>query len=268
MRIKIFAILLLMCISLNVCTYAAEPYTPYTPEFMSRDGKLTPSSWQTVCISGKLSTDMLPVRPTMKIYMVRDSLLRAQLSVPILGEMARAEATPSTLRLYNKGGKVYFEKSLDEVSKAMGQNVSLGNIQDLLLGRPFTPGYPEFNCTVEDLEYDTSQDAWWLKYEYPEFNVSTALMLDTEGRILYALCARFLHDMTASDANPETSAVIGFSYPGRKTRIEFELTSGNKLTQVTYEYGAPDWTPSPIRPLNINNGWRRVNTFREFVKSF
>lgn len=269
MKNNLLKILILILVSFPAShkITAVEPYMPYMPEFMTRNPMLTPASWDKVSISGKLSTDLLPIRPTLKVYMECDSLLCAQISVPLFGEVARAEATTTTVRLYNKRKNVYYEKNLADVAKVIGENITLGNLQDLLLGRPFTPGQPEFECTSELLEYDTMRDSWWIKYNYPNYNVMTGMMIDTDGRLLHALCARFLNGMTP-DAMPDDTAAINFSYPGSKTRLECHLVIKNKLTDATYEYGTPDWSPGPVKPLNLNSGWHKVETFREFIKSF
>lgn len=229
---------------------------------------LAPPEWYAVSITGKLRTDFLPVRPTVRIYMVCDSLIRATVSVPLLGEMARMEATSNAVRLLNKSKRLYFEQDLTDVTNAFGNNITLANLQDLLLGRPFKPGLRTLALETSELEYDTGRDAWLLRGIYPEAGVQTAQVIDTDGQLLYALCARFKSDMT-SGAAPTHTATLAYSYSGRKTTLSLRLVTGHdREIDASYEYNAPDMSPRPIEPMTIDSRWRRADSLKDFIKSF
>lgn len=69
--------------------------------------------------------------------MVRDRCI--DLSFRMLGfEVARVWITPDSLVAASRPKKVYLAESLSKVTS--GLPVNLGNLQDLLIGRPFIPG--------------------------------------------------------------------------------------------------------------------------------
>lgn len=270
MSIKSFILSTVLTIAIPAIACASQPYMPHTPDFMKEGTPtLDPPEWHAVSVTGKLRTDFLPVRPTVRIYMICDSLIRATVSVPLLGEMARMEATPNTVRLLNKSKRVYFEQDLTGVTSAFGNNVTLANLQDLLLGRPFKPGLRTLALETSELEYDTGRDAWLLRGIYPEAGVQTAQVIDTAGQLLYALCARFKSNMNASGAAPTHTATLAYVYSGSKTTLSLRLVTGHdREIEASYEYNAPDMSPRPIEPMNIDSRWRRAGSLKDFIKSF
>lgn len=69
-------------------------------------------AWTSVGISGKFRMAGLPLSPSVKIYMVRDSSIFISLRAPLVGEVGRAEIADSTLLVVNKMNKTYVEEPI------------------------------------------------------------------------------------------------------------------------------------------------------------
>lgn len=136
LSIAVILTVLSLCIS-----FSAGAQTQVSPE---RCGEMIDSitsrwlPWNSVSISGKLKMAGLPVSPSMKIYMKRDSALFISLRAPFMGEVGRAEILGDTIMVVNKMKKTYVKESIE---KALDHYPGgLADLQDLILGRIVIPG--------------------------------------------------------------------------------------------------------------------------------
>ena len=90
-------------------------------------------SWKSASWQGKVRTDMLPLSPTMKVYMECGKRTSISLRVPIMGEVARIEVDKDSVLLANKMKRVYWSAPMAEVSKILPD--FLNESQELMLGR-------------------------------------------------------------------------------------------------------------------------------------
>ena len=91
------------------------------------------SDWNKVSISGKLSSPLLPISASVKIYMERDKLIVISISAPFVGEAARIEIDNKEAVAINKMKKTYASCSIQELQTLCPGGLS--DLQGLLLGR-------------------------------------------------------------------------------------------------------------------------------------
>lgn len=103
--------------------------------------------WTVVRIQGKLKMKGMPVSPTLKIFMQRDSLVDISMRAPFVGEAGRLTVTPDSVIVVNKMNKTYAQESIPESPIPLGIN----DVQDLLLGRFFLPGHDVMNENLDEL---------------------------------------------------------------------------------------------------------------------
>lgn len=90
-------------------------------------------SWKEISMSGKLSSPMLPLSPSVKVYMQRGSLVVISVSAPLIGEAARIEIDKDRALIVNKLKNTYTTLATERI-----ENVCPGGLeafQNLLLGR-------------------------------------------------------------------------------------------------------------------------------------
>lgn len=217
--------------------------------------------WESLSLSGKLKMAGLPLNPSVKIYMRRDSSVFISLRAPLMGEVGRAEIMGDSLLVVNKMKKTYVRESLEgALSYYPG---SLSDIQDLLLGRVVIPGfgllshenpevaeiYPE-----EDGEYSLipSQEAELEKFNY-------GYLIDE--------CARPKVLLVIPVGEEDVSVSLTYEYFDKGYDIFASYQSPKKIYSGTLELGLPDSGGSPIEPIRLNGRYQR-QTFSQFMKSF
>lgn len=100
--------------------------------------------WQSVEFSGRLKCDRLPLSPSVKMYMVRDSLLQISVRAPLLGEVGRLNVTRDEVLVVNKMRRVYCSEpaeSLFELWPSM-----LSDLQSVFLARVAVLGSGELDA--------------------------------------------------------------------------------------------------------------------------
>lgn len=109
--------------------------------------------WTVVTLQGKLKMKGLPLSPTLKIFMQRDSLIDLSIRAPFIGEVGRLTVTPSYALMINKMNKSYVEiKGRDGTPSLFGNlGLGIGDVQDLLLGRFFLPGFDVMAADLDTL---------------------------------------------------------------------------------------------------------------------
>lgn len=149
---KTISILLVLVAAL---TAVAQDFTPVLNDIIA-----SYAPWTSAEFSGKLRTDKLPVTPTVKMYMVRDSLLQISVRAPLLGEVGRLNLTKDELLIVNKMKKVYCQESPDRVFELYPS--LLEDLQSLFLARVVVLGDGELdgdNVATVDIEEDGA-DSW------------------------------------------------------------------------------------------------------------
>lgn len=138
MQIKRYITVFLMCLAIIPALRAQDAVTGKEERKVIETITDTYRNWNKAIWSGRLSTDMLPVSATLKVYMERGKLLLISVRAPLLGEVARVEADRERILIVNKLKKCYYERTIEEMAQLAPD--LLDDMQSLLLGRMFVVG--------------------------------------------------------------------------------------------------------------------------------
>lgn len=147
-KLFIFISLIFVCI-MPFGAAGKEKPAVVSENIVTEDVVLSYPSWHNVEFSGKISADKLPIKPTIKIYMLRDSLIQLSARVPLMGEVARVTVTPTTISLVNKYKKTYCEEDASNLMDFYPSGLS--DLQSFLLARAVVLGKGEINGPVSEL---------------------------------------------------------------------------------------------------------------------
>lgn len=227
------------------------------------------TSWKTAELSGKLRLESLPISPTVKIYMRKDSLISITVRASFLGEVGRIQLTRDSLLAINRMKRVYCQESLGDIKYEYPKFI--GDIQAFLLGRVvvFKSGQlSEKNADFVDInvvETDSvvmEDKSWTLTFpknrtEYDEFGYE--YLVNGTGR-MSNICA---------ELQPlDVKLRIEFNYPDSRTDMTVMYMKEEELRfMVNLLFDAPRWDASAPAPVKINNKYRQVS-ISQFMKSF
>ena len=219
------------------------------------------NDWTTVSISGKFKMAGLPLSPTVKIFMERDSVIRISLRAPLLGEVGRAEIADSMILVVNKMNKTYVE---EPISKALSYYPGgVADLQNLLLGRIVLPGFgllsPENQESVEIYEGEGGAAMLVASEEaaLPGFNYG---YLVSPEWLTAAL-------MVLPEKHEDVVVKLEYEYFDNGYDLRFDYISEKKKYQAILELNAPEWEGKGFDAIRINSRFRKL-PFDKFIKSF
>lgn len=241
--------------------YAQEPLSKKDRKSVVESITAPWNDWQTLTISGKLKMAGLPLSPSVKIYMEKDSTVRISLRAPLMGEVGRAEIDGDTLLVVNKMKNTYVKEPLDSVMSRYP--VTLGDVQSLLVGRVVIPGggiltkesaemvelFPE-----EGGEYSLIPSE---EMELEDFNYGYLIDSDMLPTVL----------MVIPVEKPEVSVNVTYDYDPNGYEIFVSYQSPEKIYSGTLQLDYPLEGGSPIEPIKLNNKYIQLD-FGKFMKSF
>lgn len=212
------------------------------------------TAWNSVMMDGTLTYPGLPVNPSVRLYMRRDSLVTLSVRAPLLGEVLRADISKSKITIINRMKKTYCDESMDNLV-AMYPGI-IADVQSILLGRIVIFGQGELdvmNASALDIRgYEAEEDGYlylpaggdgMFKFDY-DYNVrpdgkTTALNVNIEVK------------------ENKIDATITYGYDNG-IAINALLTAGGKREQATLRFKKPVWGAAGLSPATIGNGYRRV----------
>ncbi len=219
------------------------------------------TSWESLSVSGKFKMGGLPVSPSVKIFMQRDSSILISLRAPFVGEVGRAEIVDSTLLVVNKMNKTYVE---EPIAKALAYYPGgISDIQDLLLGRAVIPGLgllsPDIAGSVEI---------------YAEDDGSTTLIASEEARLEgfnygYSFTPEYLLGalMVLPLSRPDVAVTLTYQYYTKGYDIEFVYQSEKRNYRALLELDTPDPEGNGFGRIKLGNKYTKL-PFDKFIKSF
>lgn len=216
--------------------------------------------WERVTLQGKLKMQGLPLSPSVKIFMLRDSLISISIRAPFVGEAARIEINQDSITAVNKMNKTFVSERVSEFLKYYPGGIS--NVQDLLLDRFFLPG--------QNLEEAEIEDLIDIYFEDDQYNVIPKGEAEIEG-IKYgfvvdeAFNPLMIIILPESRPGLEISAVYNRKLQGYD--LQFIYQEDNKKMEFTLEMKEPDWDGETPKPLNLDKKYKKL-TLGEFVSSF
>ena len=217
--------------------------------------------WKTVSLSGKLRMDILPLSPSVKIFMERDSLVRISLRAPLVGEVGRAEIDNDSILVVNKMKKTYVKESLAKVFASYPGGLS--DIQDILLGRVVIPGYGLI-----------SEESWKVMDIFDEAGTGYTMLPGPKAEIegfTYGYLLDKSPRATALAVVPagKENVIVGvtYSYPDDGIEVNVSYQTPKKVIEGTLDLDRPDWNSKGFEAIKINSRFRRMD-FNQFLKSF
>lgn len=219
------------------------------------------NSWERVSLNGKFKMEGLPLSPSMKIFMIRDSLIVISLRAPLMGEVGRAEITQDSVLMVNKMKKTYFKEPTNYIS-AFYQG-SLSELQDLILRRPVLAGFgnlAEADAELIEIYEDAAGDFSLIPGDgalAPMVSYGYLISSDLKPEVLLVI----------PESNPEINVLLNFSDRKNGYQIEAVYESPDINEACILELDNPEWEKGEISLLNIKNNYRRLSP-ADFIKSF
>lgn len=220
------------------------------------------TDWKSASFTGKLRTGMLklPVSPTVKIYMEKGELLQLSVSAPFIGEVGRAEITPSEVLVVNKYKKTYVRESAEA---AMSRDRGLlGEVQSLLLGRIVILGKGELSIgLLKDVLFERENNGEWIVVPDSEGEEASGLqygyVVNANGRtqVLYGMM----------QGRTET-ATLTYDYSGGGMELGLDLQLPKKRIEGQLDFSSVKWGGNRMSSINLDR-YQKV-TFSEFVTNY
>lgn len=209
--------------------------------------------WQSVMLEGKLRMAGLPVAPSVKVYMVHDSLVRISVRAPFLGEVARAEINDSSLTAINRKDRTYISEPIDSLRRAgIG---GLAEIQNILLGRVVIAGHgvlsPEMEEAVEIFGQQDGSSLLTVSEGYSVPGVQYGYVLDDSDLVAAIL--------VIPDSIPDSNITVAYSWYEHGYDMEAAFSSPKRNIRATLEFDNPLWGAEGFAPASISSKYRRVN---------
>ena len=218
------------------------------------------SDWTSVTMSGKLDLDNLAISPTVKIYMLKGEKIVISIRVPLLGELGTLDISGGQYTLVNKVKKVYCREPLSSLMADLPLNLT--DVQNILLGRIFLPGYGALsmeNYEKADFYVSDEIDGWFvLPKEQPlQYDVTCGYNTIADGRT---------DNIFVGTLDGENQATAYYEYDRDKMNIDLVVRTRGKDREFTFRINEIDYMGRPVKPANIDGSYRKV-TLKEFSRS-
>lgn len=213
--------------------------------------------WTNVQFEGKLKTDKLPLSPTVKIYMVRDSLVQMSVRVPLLGEVGRLNWTKDEILIVNKMKRTYVQESAANFFDMYPSGMK--DFQSLLLARIVILGSGELdplNAVTVDVE-DAGQGSWLVLPQTDPEKVpfSYGYLVGSNART-YAMTGALTDKGTLE---------ITYSYKNRGMQMNCIVDNGKKKTEVVLDFNSVKWGGNEMSAPKLD-GYTKMS-IKEFISN-
>lgn len=214
--------------------------------------------WTSAEFNGKLRCDKLPVSPTIKIYMVRDSLLQLSARAPLVGEVGRLTLTRDRLQVVNKLQRTYCSEPASQLFE-LYPNV-LADLQSLLLARVVVLGQGELaGENSEAVEIEQDNGGGWMVIPV----VSDQVIPFDYG---YLVGSNSRTKAFLGTIPKQGSVQIIYSYANKGMTMEVGVDAKGKKTDLELEFNSVRWGGSEMSPIKLDN--YRLVGIKEFISSF
>ena len=214
-------------------------------------------NWEVASIQGKLKMKGLPLSPTIKIFLKKDSLIDISVRAPFVGEAGRLEMTRDSITAINKMNKTYVNESIAELLQFYPGG--LGNIQDLLLGKFFLPG-----MDVNEVDLDEVVDIF---YEDNQINVVPKGAAEIEGIKYGFVVDEFFNPLMLAVfplRRPDIEVYAIYNYKLQGYDLQFIVKEGSREIEATFEMKEPEWDGERPKMIKIDKKYRKMN-FSDFI---
>jgi hypothetical protein len=217
------------------------------------------TDWQSVELNGKLYMESLPVNPSIRIYMERDSVLMISVRVPFKGEIGRIEIVGNELLAINRWNNVYCKETFSNIFKD-NMPAKLSNLQDLFLARIFFLNGSTLNSeNIDEMAFDGDSDDYWvvLPKTQPYSDIMQyGFITNKYGE---------LTDIYSSTIGNALSVLVSYAYSKKNTEITIEAQTQKKTYSLRFKFDEPKWEASPMQSAVITSKMRQVG-IKEFLQ--
>lgn len=220
--------------------------------------------WQSAELQGKLKMQGLPLSPSLKIFMIRDSLISISVRAPFVGEAGRLELTPDSILAVNKMKKTFVKEGYRAWMDSSGfTSLKVNDLQNLLLARFFLPG-----VNFEEIDLEEVMDIY-INEEEGNFNILPKGAAELPG-VKYGFVVDNIFTplmmIILPDSRPETQLDVVYTYKLSGYDISLDFLDSRRNFSVTIELKPPTWEGDSPAPVKLDK--MRQLSFSEFMKSF
>lgn len=204
----------------------------------------TYESWERVSINGKLKMKGLPLSPSLRIFLQKDSLIDISVRAPLMGEVVRVTFSTDSVIGINKMNHTYTKQYIGDFLKFYPGGIS--EIQSLLLGRIVFPESGEFSFEmIKNLDIEPTEDG---------FSIVPAENIRLSG-IEYGYLVNYefspLVFMVIPENNRDAFASISYSYNQDGYDMLLQLADSSRSMNLTLELKYPKFEGEPFKPINV-----------------
>ena len=212
--------------------------------------------WDTLSMSGKLSSPMLPLTASVKVYMEKDSLILISVSAPLMGEVARIEADNNEILAVNKMQNSFTRVSTEEIESMCPGGLTA--IQNLLLGRISIIGSGELSdVNSDDIEIYPVNKEGWMILPNQDLEGAPYVYFYTVDSFAYLL-DRFI----VLSQDEAMSMDCEYSWSAKNVSIEMRSELNGKGISATLKLNYPDEKTKTLNRINLNSKYREVSLGR------
>lgn len=219
------------------------------------------NEWNTVSLSGKFKMSGLPLSPSMKIFMERDSSILISMRAPLMGEVGRIEIANDTILAVNKMNKTFVKEPVEKALAYYPGTIS--DLQDLLLGRIVVPGKGLLSGElVEALDIYSEDDGTTTivageEAALPDFNYGYVVDANWFTAAL----------MVMPLAKPDVAVTVVYEYFTNGYDMQLSYQSEKRNYKATLEFNEPEWESKGFDRTKLGGKYTQL-TFDKFIKSF
>lgn len=209
--------------------------------------------WQTISMSGKLSSPMLPLTASVKVFMEKGKLLIITISAPLIGEAARIEIDSDCALVVNKLKNAYATVEMEDLEPVCPGG--LDAIQNLLLGRVTILGDGELkasDCSSLDI-YSAGDDTWML-LPVQDIEHSPFVYFYTFGKNPLEL-QRFA--VLSQDGASELDCY--YVAGSKNTTLDFMTLINGKTMEATLQLNNPDNQVRSISRFELSSKFKKTD---------
>lgn len=215
--------------------------------------------WDELSLSGKLSSPMLPMSASVKIYMKKDETVIISLAAPLIGEVGRLEVDKNQVLGINKYKNTYSSFEMSDIETLCPGGLTA--IQNLLLGRISILGSGELSRkNSEDIEIYAADNEDWVIIPVQDFENGDYVYFYIADNLNYLL-SRFMVIMQ----NEEDSVSFDYGWEPKNMTIAITAQVGLKAMSATLKLNSPDSKLKKIERTDLGNKYRKVSP-RDLMK--
>lgn len=238
------------------------PYFTESPEDEESVTMTLPDyeDWKVVTLSGKLKMRGLPLSPSLRIFMEKDSLVEISIKAPFMGEVGRIVLNPDSVVGINKMKKIYTTAPVKDFLRFYPGGIT--DFQQLLLGRVVLPGLGLIREEIiDDFDlYDTED--------------GIAVVVTDENQIEgfeygYLVRKDFSPEylLVIPEENPETMLTLYYTFDNAGYGLDVTYNDNSRQIDIQIDLKLPEWIGSALKPIELDKKYRYLS-LGEFLRTF